>query len=329
MTPTSPAPARPPVPHRRTTTLLALVLPLALLVGAAVLVLGWRDELPDRIATHWGSDGPDGYSSFAGAFVPLAVGAVLCVGQWAFVMWRGHDGLTRRGVTATSAGLGALFAVVEVGTIESQRGLADGSLAPAEGGTVTLALAAAVVLGALAFLLSPADPPRPALEPVAADARRLPLAPTQRAAWTRTVGSPAALVPAVAAVVTTVTLAVVLEQWVLLTVPVALAALLAAMLLWRVTVDSRGLEATSVLGWPRVRVPLDEVQRADVVDVRPVREFGGWGYRIGKDGRAALALRAGTAIQVHRTGSRVLVVTVDDAATGAALLNSLADRRHP
>ncbi|UJP38615.1 DUF1648 domain-containing protein [Cellulomonas palmilytica] len=303
------------------------MLPLALMAVAALLVLSWRDELPERIATHWGTDGPDGFSSFAGAFVPLLIGVAVCTGQWAFAFWRGHDGVTRRGLIATSAGLGALFAVVETGTLASQRGLADGALAPGETSTVVLGLVVAVVVAGLAFLLAPADPPMPAQGPVDADARRVPLSRSQRAAWSRTVGSPTALVPAGAAVAMTTVLAVVLDEWAALLIPFGLAVLLAATLLWRVTVDSRGLEARSVVGWPRVRVPVDEVERADVVQVQPLRQFGGWGYRLGRDGRSGLVLRAGEAIEVRRTGSRVLVVTVDDAATAAALLNTLADHR--
>ena len=63
-----------------------------------------------------------------------------------------------------------------------------------------------------------------------------------------------------------------------------------------------------------------------MVDVSPFAEFGGWGYRVGRGGRVGIVLRSGPALQVERTGGRSLVVTVDDAATGAALLNTLAAR---
>jgi hypothetical protein len=39
--------------------------------------------------------------------------------------------------------------------------------------------------------------------------------------------------------------------------------------------------------------------------------------------------RAGEAIRIERTGGRVQVVTVDDAATAAALLNTVAERARP
>jgi len=57
-------------------------------------------------------------------------------------------------------------------------------------------------------------------------------------------------------------------------------------------------------------------------------QFGGWGIRLGLDGRLGVVLRRGDAIQIERAGTRTLVVTVDDAATGAALLKALAARAH-
>jgi hypothetical protein len=47
-----------------------------------------------------------------------------------------------------------------------------------------------------------------------------------------------------------------------------------------------------------------------------VRVGGGVGY----------VVRTGEGIEVERTSGRRFVVTVDDAATGAALLTTLADR---
>ncbi|KMM46993.1 hypothetical protein CWIS_02250 [Cellulomonas sp. A375-1] len=319
-------PVRTPVPHRLSSTLLGLVLPVALLAGSALVALSWRHELPDPVATHWGTDGPDGFSSFGGALAPLLLGLVLCVGAWAMAFWAGRDGAMRRIAVATSAGLGTLFALILLGTLSAQRGLADAAQAPGVGGTIVGALLGALAVGIAAALLVPRDAPLPTSARVDPDAPRVPLSATQRAAWSRTVTAPAAVVSAVVAITASVVLVVALGAWPVLVVPVILAALLAVTLVWRVTVDDKGLQARSLVGWPTVRVPLDEVERAAVVDVRPLREFGGWGYRLGRGGRSALALRAGQAVEVHRTGGRVLVVTVDDAATAAALLNTLADR---
>jgi len=58
-----------------------------------------------------------------------------------------------------------------------------------------------------------------------------------------------------------------------------------------------------------------------------VREFGGWGVRTSvATGATGVVLRSGEAIEIHRTGGRRFLVTVDDAATGAALLATLAER---
>ncbi|MBD0747575.1 DUF1648 domain-containing protein [Streptomyces sp. CBMA152] len=93
-----------------------------------------------------------------------------------------------------------------------------------------------------------------------------------------------------------------------------------------VTVDRHGLTARpTVLPWPRVRIPLADVDRAVSREVKALAEYGGWGYRV-RPGRSGLILRSGEAIVVRRTGGREFAVTVSDSATAAALLNTLAER---
>jgi hypothetical protein len=36
------------------------------------------------------------------------------------------------------------------------------------------------------------------------------------------------------------------------------------------------------LGWPAQRVPLSHIERARIVSYRPIRQFGGWGIRVGR-----------------------------------------------
>lgn len=103
-------------------------------------------------------------------------------------------------------------------------------------------------------------------------------------------------------------------------------AVLLALGRWWLVVDRRGLMVRSVIGWPRMRIPLNEVVSAEVTMVSPMGDFGGWGYKVDLAGTVGIVVRAGEAIRVRRTGERAMVVTVDDAATGAALLNTLADR---
>jgi hypothetical protein len=120
-------------------------------------------------------------------------------------------------------------------------------------------------------------------------------------------------------------LVVVTRIWPLLVVGALIVIVVVAMCWWVVRVDRTGLTIRSTTGWPRIHVPLDEVVRADVIEVRPLRDFGGWGLRVGRHGRVGVVLRSGQALLVQRTGGRSVAVTVDDAATAAGLLNAHAD----
>ena len=92
-----------------------------------------------------------------------------------------------------------------------------------------------------------------------------------------------------------------------------------------VTVDVRGLQIRyGVLPRPVTSVPLDDIRRAERIDLAPL-QWGGWGYRGSRKafGRAAVVLRSGDAIKLQLTDGSEFAVTVDDAATGAALLAGL------
>jgi hypothetical protein len=107
----------------------------------------------------------------------------------------------------------------------------------------------------------------------------------------------------------------------------ALAYFLLAFLLSHVsvTVDDRGM--TVRLGGVLTvkRIGLEEVGSARPIDLEP-KDWGGWGYRMIPNG-TAVVLRRGDGIEVTTTVNRKFGVTVDDAATGAALLNGLVARQ--
>jgi hypothetical protein len=60
----------------------------------------------------------------------------------------------------------------------------------------------------------------------------------------------------------------------------------------------------------------------------PLTELGGWGYRVRPE-RSGFVLRSGEGIVLRLTDGREFVVTVDDAATAAALFNAYLDRARP
>ncbi|NNU28081.1 DUF1648 domain-containing protein [Isoptericola sediminis] len=313
----------------RRSTLWSSVAGLGLTLTAAAVVRSWRDDLPARVATHWGPDGtPDATMTVTGlvtAVLALTVG-LLALFAVVGLVW-GSSASTRRmaaGSAVWSGGLGATLLLVGAG---AQRGLDDASSATLSGWAVAATILLPLVPAVVAALVVPGDARQPADAPVPPEAARARLGTDERAAWLRTAQGGTGLAVGAAAVVGTTVLAVLTRQWPLLLVPAVLTLLFAAMFAFRVRVDATGLTARSVLGWPGTHVPADEVVAASVVHVDPFREFGGWGWRVGfRGGRIGIVLRAGEALLVERTGERSLVVTVDDAATGAALLNTLADR---
>ncbi|GAA2700631.1 hypothetical protein [Actinoplanes palleronii] len=316
-------------PRARRVVLWSSLFALVVVAVALAVVWSWRDTLPDPLASHWGpgAAAPDGFTSLSGLVFPLVATVILgCAGFGAIGLFGGAAAMTRRMVAASTVWLGGFGASLLLFVTGTQRDLPDASQARLGGWTLAAVIVLPLVPAAVAALLTGPDRPAPATTPVAADAPRVPLAQDERAVWIRRAdGGPGPAIGAVVVVGTTV-LAAVLREWALLVVPVLLVVVFAVMFAYTVRVDATGLTVRSLLGWPGTHIPADEVERASVTEVDPIRQFGGWGWRVGRGGRIGVVLRSGPGLLVERTGGRSLVITVDDAATGAALLNTLADR---
>ncbi|GIG38357.1 DUF1648 domain-containing protein [Cellulomonas phragmiteti] len=323
MTSPRPAPA-----HRRATTVTTLVVPLVVLVATVAVAVAWTPRLPDPLAVHWSaSQAPDAFGSLKDAIaVPLLFVPVFALGMWALAVRPGQDTSTRRMAAGLATGLAVLMSVVVLGSLVVQLDLPDAADARGIDLVLVGAFAGGILAGVLVALVVPRDDPMPTEAPVDPAAPRTALTPGTEASWSRSVTSRAGAWFGGSVVLLNVGLAAALRTPALLVLAAGLGVLLASMLVLRVRVDARGLVARSALGWPAIRVPLDEVLAARVTQVDPFGDFGGWGYRIGRGGRVGFVMRTGEGIEVERTGGRLHVVTVDDAATGAALLNSLADR---
>jgi hypothetical protein len=91
-----------------------------------------------------------------------------------------------------------------------------------------------------------------------------------------------------------------------------------------VCADRFGLTVRYGPGWPSTRIGLDRISSAHSIDMQPMK-WGGWGYRgsVRFFRRAAIVLRKGKGIRLDLTNGAVFAVTIDDAETGAQLLNSL------
>lgn len=292
--------------------LLVVGVPVAVGVLGAVLLAGFRAELPDPVAVHWDTDGADGFAARDSAELFLALGPLLSVLLGGGIAVSGRrEPVARRLGAGLACGLALFVTATVVGSLWQQRGLSDAAAAPEVDGLLAVALVAALATG-----------------PVPAEAPRLALAPGERAVWSGWATAPRAVLALLAlSLLPPLVLAVLgvaplfLGLLMLLLLPVVGATTAA-----RVWADERGLTVRSPLGWPAYTVPLDEVAAATVVTVDPLRDFGGWGYKIGRGGRTGVVFRRGPALAVTRGDGRQFVVTVDGAADAAALLTALTAR---
>ena len=328
--------AIPPQELRRA-RLIALVVgvgvPLVLSVVVLGLVLSWLPELPSPAVTYWGPSGADRFGppeTFAWMAVLLGfvLPAVMTVGTLLGV--RDHWGGAARLLAAMGLGISGLSAVVSLGAVSLQRGVADASRVSDIGGQMVVAFAVFVALIGLGWLVQPHVRPAPAapLQPVHVDA----IARGQRVVWLATASmSRAAVILISLLIVVIVGITAVMairftdRMWIpaltLLLVGVAFATSAS----FRVRVGPDGLLVRSMVGFPRVHVPLDDVVSVRAVECNPFGEFGGFGWRLGLDGRTGIVLRKGPAIEVERRDKRPLVVTVDGAGVGAAVLQAYLD----
>lgn len=111
--------------------------------------------------------------------------------------------------------------------------------------------------------------------------------------------------------------------------PVAALLLIVAVMLATVrtvvTVERHGVRARiGLYGVPRRFIGIDTITRAVVVNVHPLKDFGGWGDRF-RRGRRGFICRGGQAIRLELTRGPALVITIDDAHRAADRINQYVD----
>ncbi|MFF0475082.1 DUF1648 domain-containing protein [Streptomyces sp. NPDC004284] len=303
----------------RLRALAALPFVLATAVHVPLLVLRY-DRLPDPLATHFDGGGTaDGFTGRA-AFAVISTALLLSLGAgWTLLVRRA----ALWGAWATAGFTGALLALLVRDNVDA----VDAAQVDAPLAEITVAAGVAGLLALVGWALTRFVPPEEA-ETSATDGPRLALGAHELAGWTRATGSRPLTALAVLALVAAPAV-LLLAPW-----PAALLGLLGLVIgvpglvlaRVRVTVDRRGLTVSpSFASRPRVRIPLDEVAGADAREISALADFGGWGYRV-RAHRTGVVLRSGEALVVRRTGGREFAVTVPDARTAAALLNTLAER---
>ncbi|MEU8871507.1 DUF1648 domain-containing protein [Streptomyces javensis] len=312
----------------------ALIVVAPFVLAWAVVVAtfaGLRDRLPDPLATHFGADGKaDGFTG-TGAFLSVVTAVLIGSGLLTLVpTLRLTKGLAaQRFAVALGYGMSGLLGYAFASLLFANANAnanADATRVSLPLWHLGIALAVAAVMGALGWLLASRDAASSAGPGKRAAAPRLPLAEGEVATWTRSVGSPVLLaVGAGTALPGAVLVAVGSATGASLIVAGLISTALARC---RVTVDHRGL---AVASWfaprPRMRIPLDRIERATSREAAAL-SLGGWGYRV-RGGGSALVFRSGDALFLTLATGREFAVTVDDASTAAALLNTLIERDRP
>ncbi|MBD0709063.1 MULTISPECIES: DUF1648 domain-containing protein [unclassified Streptomyces] len=303
-------------------------LPFVLTVATYLLFLALRwDRLPETLATHFGPDGgrPDGFTGRTAFAIGGTVLLVVLGATWTALARRG----SLWGAWATAGFTGALLLLLVRDNLDA----VDPARVESSPAGLLLVFAAAVALGLLGWALTRLVPrDERAVPRAAADGPRLPLGAGEVARWSHSAASRPLTVLAVLSLAATPAV-LLLAPWpgalfALLGLVVGVTGLALARVL--VTVDRHGLTVrSSLFTRPRVRIPLEEVAGADVRDLDTktvLAQYGGWGYRV-RAHRTGVIVRTGEALVVRRTSGREFAVTVPDAGTAAALLNTLAERR--
>lgn len=302
-------------------TRLAVVGPgLLVAVGLVLTAVLAASAMPARIAIHFRTDGTaDGWGSPWTAFwVTLAVALAAVAIAMSALRWPDER-------TAATV---LLVANLLAGTLGSAWVLlawtntaGDGTLSP--WWTVPFLLVAVLVAAVPVLALFRVAAPVPAH-----DVAPLAVGPDTRIAWRARVGSRWFAVLGALVVVLGVGTAVWTASAGVTTAVVSGLAIvlagLAVLVLARVelTLDRRGMRLTST--WTRIplmRVPLERIESCGWEQVSP-GQWGGWGYRISGRG-VAYVVRSGPGLVARLRGGQARMVTVPDAAGGAAALGAL------
>jgi hypothetical protein len=309
---------------RRAALVAAIWVPLALILASEAVIIGVGATGRAQLIVHWGGTDRTG-PWWTYAVLVAAIGFPLIALIGFFIVRATRMAGMNTWMPAIAVGITVLHAVgMGVGSVV----LNASSLAPALplGGGVVLAVVAAIATWRLL--------PQEAGEgDRLTAAETLPVRAGEVAAWTGRAELPAwfiAVVAAVASVLVALDLVLLLTEglrlWFLLLVPTLLLVVLMTTAHFVVTAGPGGFVVRSAIGWPRLGIPAADIAKAGTAAVDPLADFGGWGIRwvIGpnRKGRWGVITHRGPGLEVVRRDGRSVVVTLDDAGTAAAVLET-------
>jgi hypothetical protein len=318
--------------------LVAIVIPLALTVIALIVSFSLAATLPASIPTHWNVKGEvDGYGS--PYTYPIIIASVclpfIAIFGGVVVLMTHRYQLTIMGklLAVISVWLVVFLSIAMIGALLATPSITSGTV-PAfrvVGWSLLVAFVVAVAAAVGAWFLLPRAARRtpgraPAVAPIV-------LGEGERATWIRsTAANPRVILGLVGIllVVTAVCVLVVVHSdgrvWPIVIIPILLIGVALTNLAWTVRIDDTGVRARSAIGIPTITIHLADIASADVLDVNSFTEYGGWGFRWGFNGRMGVIVRSGEALEIRRLKGLSFVITIDDADSAAALINSLIAR---
>ena len=312
---------------RRAALIATIWVPLGIVVASEAMVIAVGVTGPSRLIVHWGAGG-DRYGPWWTYAVLVAAIGLPVIGLIGFFI---HHSTRMAGMNAWMPAIAMAITVFHtIGMGVGSVVLNHSPLAP------TLPLAGGAVLGLAAGLITWRLLPREA--PTTTGAKisdGFPVKPGEVAAWTGRVELSTwflALITGVAALLIVIGVlllfTVTRHAWAIFIAPALMLTAVVTTAQFVVTASPRGLLVRSTLGWPRLSIPTADLATAGVVHIDPIADFGGWGIRwvIGPNGKGrwGIITHQGPGLEVVRHDGRSIVVTIDDASTAAAVLETYA-----
>lgn len=298
--------------------------------AGAVLLLArvWQPRLPATLATHFGGAGADGFTDtgatawtfvLAILFVGLGTSAIAALAH-ALLMMRRTMLILGSAVTGLLVALWIGLSLAHLDLVPPQQ-----VESPTTAAVVGILVGGGIgVLGA-ALLRDhrerrsaterpdPRLPRRPVTLPIVA---HLGLGPRTTA------------ILIAVAVLGSIGVCRLAGSWWLLAVFLPVGVLAIGLFRFRVVVDESGLRVFNT-GMCALGYGVDELVGAEVTEVAPFRDFGGWGLRINGRGNYGVVTDTGPALVFTAANGQRVTVTTDRAHDMAGALNALADRRRP